>query len=172
MRNSNKRQAKCGLCMTFGHTLKSCVFMKDSDSEVLGSKRDSIRNFIVGLGNPTVHLVLKPQTAEKILLQTWMEKPAGVPKTAKHLHITRCFYSALAASSHSQNVPEVNVLQDGVLPMIGSSPGYFPVEMIKEWISTKTKINHVLTSLGQADPQAAQNLYTCGPSRVFQLKVY
>jgi len=51
-----------------------------------------------------------------------------------------------------------------VLPMIGFSPGYFPVQTIKEWISAKTKSNHVLTSLGQPDPQAAQNLYTYSPS--------
>jgi len=164
MRDSNKRRSQCGFCLVVGHRMTGCQTLKDLNAQVLGAKRDTIDKFMSGLGNPTVHKVKKNGTEEKQLLQEWMTSVSLIPKQTKHMHIIRCFYSAIEVASHSQNVLEVKLLHEGGLPMLGYSPSYFSVEAIKHWISSKAKSNHVLTSLLAADPQTALNLYTYSPN--------
>ena len=152
------------MCLIVGHTIRRCVFLKDLGATVVGSRQTSVQEFVVGLGNPSVHLVAKPEAEEKQVLQDWMSRDLNIPKEAKHIHISKCYYSAVSSAPHSQHVLRVDVLHDGVLPVEHYSPGYFAVEKVKHWISAKSKSNHVLSSLGAANPQATRDLYTYSPN--------
>jgi hypothetical protein len=167
MRNSNKRAAICTLCHVPGHRIgRMCTIVIDQEAHVIGHRE--IPQFVERLGNPALVLVERPDRSVKDAIKEWMSDGGhSIPSRTKHLVVKRCYYSAKPNESYQMNVVEVNLLEDGGMPMAAHCPAYFPAYKVTAWITQNCSSNgrkkHLLSSLCDANQSMSQDLYEYSP---------
>jgi hypothetical protein len=122
-----------------------------------------IKKYCDELGNPTLFLVEDPVEQDKPILKEWLSVQRDIPRTAKHLVIKRCLFTAKKGESFQMNPVEVDVLMEGGIGMPGHCPGYYPAYKVTLWIQThcseRGRKCHLLSCLTPAGNAMSQEMY-------------